>query len=114
MSVVYLGLAGVPLLFFHSFYGGWLLGIPRPGLDEWLRANHPGAGWLLITAHPIVDLSLIPLAVIFLGLLWRYEERLQREFGLETALALSLLGTSLGVALSLAIHSTLVHLRVVL
>lgn len=112
MSIVYLGLAGVPLFFFHIFYGGWLLGIPRPGLNDWLWANHPGAAWLLITAHPIVDLSLIPLGVVFLWILWRYEERLHREFGLQTALALSLLGTSLAVALSLAIHSTLVHLRV--
>jgi hypothetical protein len=112
MSIVYLGLAGVPLLFFHIFYGGWLLGMPRPGLNDWLWANHPGAAWLLITAHPVVDLSLIPLAVIFLWILWRYEERVQRESALQTALTLSLLGTSLAVALSLAIHSTLVHLRV--
>jgi hypothetical protein len=112
MSVVYLGLLLVPLFFFHVLYGRWLLGISRPGLADWLWVNHPGAAWLLITAHPIIDLSLIPLAAVFLWILWRDGERVQREFGLQTALALSLLGTSLMVALSLAIHSTLVHVRI--
>jgi hypothetical protein len=112
MSIVYFGLLLAPLFFFHILYGGWLLGIPRPGLADWLWANHPGAAWLLLTAHPIVDLSLIPLAIIFLWILWRREQRLQGEFALQTGLALSLLGTSLMVALSLAIHSTLVHVRV--
>jgi hypothetical protein len=36
----------------------------------------------------------------------------QRETNLQTALALTLLGTSLAVALSLAIHSILVHARI--
>jgi hypothetical protein len=112
MGVVYLGLAVFPLLFFHVFYGGWLLGMPRVGLSEWLAENHPSARWLLIYAHPIIDLSLIPLAAIFLGILWKYGDRLQREANLQTALALTLLGTSLAVALSLAIHSMLVHARI--
>lgn len=112
MSAVYLGFAGLPFLFFHILYGGWLLGMPREGLREWLTANYPGAYWLLIYAHPVIDLSVIPLAVVFLGILWKYGERVQRDTTLQTVLALSLLGTSLAIALSLAIHSTLVHLRI--
>lgn len=112
MSIVYVGLAVLPLSVYHIFYGGWLLGLPRVGLKEWLAANYPDAYWLLIYAHPVVDLSLVPLAAIFLGLLWKLGERLQRESALQTALALSLLGTSLAVALSLMIHSTLVHIRI--
>jgi hypothetical protein len=111
MSLVYLGLGALPLSVYHILYGQWLLGIPRTGLDEWLTQNYPDARWLLISAHPIVDLSLIPLAVVFLGLLWGFGERVQRNLGLQTLLALALLGTSLAVALSLAIHSTLVHIR---
>jgi hypothetical protein len=112
MGVVYLGLAVFPLLFFHVFYGGWLLGLPRAGLSEWLAENYPSARWLVIYAHPVIDLSLIPLAAIFLGILWKYGDRLQRETNLQTALALTLLGTSLAVALSLATHSMLVHARI--
>lgn len=111
MSLVYLGLGALPVLVYHLLYGQWLLGLPRTGLDEWLAANHPDARWLLITAHPIVDLSLIPLAIVFLGLLWRFGDSMQRKPGLQTVLALALLGTCLAVALSLAIHSTLVHIR---
>lgn len=112
MSIVYLGLAALPLTAYHILYGGWLLGMPRVGLKEWLAANYPDAHWLLIYAHPLVDLSLIPLGVVFLGLLWKFGDRLQRDTLLQTVLALSLLGTSLAVALSLAIHSTLVHIRI--
>jgi hypothetical protein len=112
MSGVYLGLAAIPFLFFHILYGGWLLGMPREGLEEWLAANHPGAYWLLIYAHPVIDFSLIPLAAVFLGILWMYGERVQREQRLQMVLALSLFGTSLAIALSLAIHSTLAHARV--
>lgn len=111
MSLAYLGLAGLPLSVYHILYGQWLLGIPRTGIEEWLAANHPDARWLLITAHPIVDLSLIPLGVVFLGLLWGFGERVQRDQILQTVLALALLGTSLAIALSLGIHSTLVHIR---
>lgn len=112
MSIVYIGLAGLPLSVYHILYGGWLLGMPRVGLAEWLAQNYPDARWLLITAHPIIDLSLLPLGIVFLGLLWKYSDRVQREPAFQVALALSLLGTSLAVALSLAIHSTLVHIRI--
>ena len=112
MSIVYLGLGTIPLFFYHILYGGWLLGMPRVGLKEWLAANYRDAYWLLIYAHPVVDLSLIPLAVVFLGILWKYDDRLERNPLLQNLLALSLLGTSLAVALSLAIHSILVHVRI--
>ncbi len=112
MAVVYLVLGPLPLLLYHILYGGWLLGVPRGGLGEWLADNHPGARWLLIYAHPVIDFSVIPLAAIFLGILWKYGDRLQRETTLQTVLALIILGTSLAVALSLAIHSTLVHARI--
>jgi hypothetical protein len=112
MAVVYLALGPLPLLLYHILYGGWLLGMPRAGLSDWLAENHPAARWLLIYAHPVIDFSVIPLAVIFLGILWKYDDRVQREPKLQTALALTLLGTSLAVALSLAIHSILVHARI--
>jgi len=111
MSVVYLGLGALPLLVYHALYGQWLLGVPRVGLEEWLTANYPDAYWVLITLHPIVDLSLIPLGAVFLGLLWGAGERVQRSLTLQTVLVLALLGTSLAVALSLGIHSALVHIR---
>lgn len=111
MSLVYLGLAALPLAVYHIFYGQWLLGIPRAGLEEWLVTNYPDAYWLLITAHPVVDLSLIPLGVVVLGILWRFGAPLQRGAGIQTVFWLGLLGTSLSVALSLGIHSTLVHIR---
>lgn len=112
MSIVYLGLGGLPFFVYHILYGGWLLNIPRAGLKEWLAANYPGAYWFLITAHPIIDFSLIPLGIIFLWILWKLGDRVQRDPILQTVLALTLLGTSLAVALSLAIHSTLVHIRI--
>ncbi len=112
MSIAYIGLAVLPFSAYHILYGGWLLGMPRVGLEEWIVKNYPDARWLLITAHPIVDLSLIPLGIIFLGLLWKYGDRAQRDPAFQTALALSLLGTSLAVTLSLGIHSTLVHIRI--
>jgi hypothetical protein len=112
MAVVYLALGPLPLLLYHILYGGWLLGMPRAGLSDWLAENHPAARWFLIYAHPVIDFSVIPLAVIFLGILWKYGDRVQRETNLQTALALTLLGTSLAVALSLAIHSILVHARI--
>lgn len=112
MSIVYVGLAVLPFSAYHILYGGWLLGMPRVGLDEWLTQNYPDARWLLITAHPMIDLSLVPLAAIFLGILWKFGDRAQRDPTLQTVLALSLLGTSLAVALSLGIHSALVHIRI--
>lgn len=112
ISVVYLALGPLGLLLFHILYGGWLLGMPRPGLGEWLSESHPSARWLLIYAHPVIDLSLIPLALVFLGILWKYDDRIKQDSTFQMALALTLLGTSLAVALSLAIHSTLVHARI--
>jgi hypothetical protein len=111
MSLVYLGLAGLPLAVYHALYGQWLLGSPREGLEEWLGAHYPDAYWLLITLHPVVDLSLIPLGVIALGILWAFGERVRWHMGLQTVFWLALFGTSLAVALSLGIHSTLVHIR---
>ena len=58
-----------------------------------------------------MDYSLIPLGVVFLGVLWGFGDRAQRSLVLQTILALALFGTSLSVALSLGIHSTLVHIR---
>lgn len=112
MGIVYLGLAAFPLSIYHVFYGGWLLSMPRVGLDEWLTANYPGARWLLITAHPLIDYSLVPLAVLFVGLLWRYGERVERDPLFQTIAGVVLLLTSLAVTLSLGIHSTLVHIRI--
>lgn len=112
MSFVYLGLGVLPLAVYHFLYGSWLLGLPRDGLKEWVIANHPDAYWLLIYGHSAADFSLIPLAIVFLGLLWKYENRVRQEPILQNALALSLVGTSFAVALSLAIHSILVHIRI--
>lgn len=111
MTVVYVGLMLVPLLAYHVLYGNWLLGIPRAGLGDWLSTYHPDARWLLITAHPVVDLSLVVFGVLFLGALWAGGDRIRRSPLVQTVAALGLLGTSAAVALSLAIHSTLVHIR---
>jgi hypothetical protein len=110
MSLVYVGLAAVPLSAYHA-YDRWLLGIPRLGLEEWIAANVPDSRWFLLTTHEVVDYSLIPLGVVFLGLLWGLGERAKRDLTLQTVLAVVLLGTSLAVALSLGIHSILVHIR---
>lgn len=112
MTVIYLGLVALPLFFFHALFGQPLAGIPREGFAEWVAANHPGAYGLLFSAHPIVDLSLIPYAVITLALLWGLGDRVLRNRGLQIVLALVVMATSFSVALSLAIHSTLVHLRI--
>lgn len=111
MSVVYLGFATLPLLAYHVLFGGWLLDLPREGLEAWLAAHHPDARWLLLTLHPVVDLSLVPFAVTFLAVLWGTGDKPRSSLGIQVLLALALFGTSLAVALSLAIHSTLVHIR---
>ncbi|MFB3816550.1 MAG: hypothetical protein ACE147_02695 [Candidatus Methylomirabilales bacterium] len=112
MSVIYLGLTVLPLLAYEVIFGQPLLGLPRTGLEEWLAATHPDAHWLLFRAHPVVDYSLLPLAAVFLGVLWGAGERVVRQSLLvQTILALALFLTSLSVALSLGIHSTLVHIR---
>lgn len=112
MSIVYVGLAGLPLTAYHMLFGQPLLGMPSVGLKEWVARHHPDAAWLLFSGHPVVDLSLIPLGLIFLGLLWRTGERPGRSLTIQTVLAVALLGTSLAVALSLSIHSTLVHIHI--
>ncbi len=111
MSLMYLGLGGLHVFGYHLVYGQWLLRMPRTGLEEWLAANHPDATWLLITAHDPVDWSLLPLGLVFLGVLWGCGERVRGSRVLQTVLALALFGTSLAIALSLGIHSTLVHIR---
>jgi hypothetical protein len=112
MGLVYLGLTGMPLILYHRLFGQPLAGLPQAGLEAWLRRQHPDAAWLLFTAHPIVDLSLIPLGLVFLGLLWGWCAQPPRHLAMRLILALTLLGSALAVALSLAIHSTLVHLHI--
>jgi hypothetical protein len=111
MSLVYLGLCGLHVFGYHLVYGQWLLRMPRQGIAQWLAANHPDAVWLLITAHGPVDWSLLPLGLGFLGLLWGCGERVRESLVLQTVLGLALFLTSLAIALSLGIHSTLVHIR---
>lgn len=111
MSLVYVGLGGLPLAVYDGLFGGPLLGLPREGLEQMLQAQYPDAHWLLISLHPLVDGSVAPLAIAFLGLLWFTGERPRESRVVQTLIALALLGTSLAVALSLAIHSTLAHIR---
>jgi hypothetical protein len=109
MSLVYAALGALPLLVYHVFFGGPLLGLARHGVAARLAADYPDAHLLLFTLHPIVDLSVIPLAAVFLGCLWLLAP--ERSAGPRYGLALALIGTFLAIALSLATHSTLVHLR---
>lgn len=111
MCAVYLGLAALPLSAYHFLYGGWLEGLPRVGFEEWLRANNLDAYRLLIYLHPVVDRLVAPLAIVFLAILWKYGDKFDRHRLYHLLLALSLLGTSFAVALSLAMHSILVHIR---
>lgn len=111
MTVVYLTLGAVPVLVYHVFFGGWLLGLPRAGLPEWLLEHHPDAHWLLVTAHPFIDLAPVPLGAAFLLLVWPFGTAVRTMALAQTGLALTAFLTSLAVALSLAIHSTLVHIR---
>ena len=111
MTIVYLGLGAVPVFIYHVLFGSPLLGLPRQGIEGWLLANNPDAHWLLIQLHPWVDGSVIPLGIVFLGLLWFTGNAPRRNRLVQTALSLALLGTSLAVALSLGIHSTIVHIR---
>jgi len=83
---------------------------PNEEWKEWLAANYPDAYWLLNYGHPIGEFSLIPLAINFLGLLWKYGDRAARTYFSERV-ALSHLGISLAIAPSLAIHSSLVHIH---
>jgi hypothetical protein len=109
MSLVYLGLGGLPLLVFHVIFGRPLLGMPRESLAARLAADYPDAHLLVITLHPLVDLAVIPLGLLFLALVWASGP--ERSTPARYAVALTVIATSLAVALSLAIHSTLVHLR---
>ena len=111
MTVVYLGMSAVPPLVYHVLFGGWLLGLPRAGLGPWLLEHHPDAHWLLVTAHPVVDLAPVPLGAAFVALVWWWGEPLRTRATLQMVLAVTVVLTSLAVALSLAIHSTLVHIR---
>lgn len=111
MTIVYLGLGAVPVVVYHVLFGAPLLGLPRQGLEGWLLANNPDAHWLLIQLHPWVDGSVVPLGIVFLGLLWFTGNAPGRNRLVQMALSLALLGTSLAVALSLGIHSTIVHIR---
>jgi len=113
MSVAYVGLGGLPLLTYHVLFGAPLLGLPNPAPEAWLAARYPDAHWLLYRAHPVLDASVIPLAAVFLGGLWLTGTLPRRSRLLQTVLALTVAGASLAVALSLAVHSTLVHVRLV-
>ncbi len=110
-TLVYLGLIGVPLLLYHALFGGWLLGLGRADVSEWLLQHYPDAHWLLIGAHIWIDLALIPLTIAFLAVLWRLGERIAQLPRAQTLLWLVVCLAALAVALSLTIHSTLVHLR---
>ena len=85
--------------------------MPRVGFEKWLAANEPEAYRLLIYAHPVVDRLVLPLGIVFLAILWKYGDKLDRHPIYHLLLAFSLLGTSFAVALSLAMHSILVHIR---
>lgn len=111
LTIVYLGLGAVPVLVYHVLFGAPLLDLPRQGLEGWLLANHPDAHWLLIELHPWVDGAVLPLGIVFLGLLWFTGDAPRRNWLVQTALSLALLGTSAAIALSLGIHSTFVHIR---
>jgi hypothetical protein len=112
MAVVYLGLVSGPLLAFHVLFGQPLLGLAREGLEAWLAASHPDAHLLLYRVHPIVDLSLVPLSLAVLGILWWARDDRLGQRALQFLVALLILGTSLAVALSLAVHSVLAHVRI--
>jgi hypothetical protein len=112
MSIVYVGLAGLPLTAYHVLFGRPLLDMPNVGLQEWVARHYPDAAWLLFSAHPVIDFSLVPLGLIFLAALWGTGARPMRSRAVQTVLAVALLGTSLAVALSLGIHSMLVHVRI--
>ncbi|RMF88731.1 MAG: hypothetical protein D6736_09665 [Nitrospinota bacterium] len=111
MTLVYLGLAFGPIPLYHYIFGRPLLGIPRQTLPVWLQQHYPDAYTLLIPAHHWIDWSVVPLALLVLLLLWKGGEQSMRHFWLRTALFFLVMLTSLAVALSLTIHSTLAHIR---
>lgn len=111
MTLVYCGLAFGPISLYHSLFGQPLAGIPRPALSTWLAQHYPNAYDLLITGHPWVDWSVLPIAIVVLVLLWKSKERVMHRWAVQTLLFFLIMLTSFVVALSLAIHSTLVHIR---
>jgi hypothetical protein len=111
LTLVYVGLAVVPLFAYHVLFGGPLLGLPRAGVEAGLKAMYPDAHALLYTAHPFVDGAVLPLAFLFLAALWATGDAPRRSLLVRSVLTLALFATSLAIALSLAIHSTLVHIR---
>lgn len=111
MIMAYLGLATVPLATYHLLFGQPLLGLERHGLEAWLAGAYPDAHALLYTAHPWVDLSLVPLGIAVVAILWRTRDERLGSLGIQLLLALLVMTTSLAVALSLAIHSVFIHLR---
>lgn len=111
MVLVYLGLVTLPLTAFHVLYGQPLLGLERAGVPPWLLQNYPDAYLLLYTLHPLVDYSLVPLGLAVVGILWGASDARLAARWLQFLLALFILATSLAVALSLGIHSVLVHIR---
>lgn len=112
MTIVYLGLAAVPLFFYHVLFGQPLAGIERPQLTEWLSQNHPETYSFLYVIHPIVDWSLVPLGIGVLALIWGCFGRLRRDRPIQILFLFLVLLTSFAVALSLGAHSTLAHIRV--
>ncbi len=111
MSVVYVGLAVVPIFVYHLLFGRPLAGLPRPGLSSWLRQYAPDAHWLVVSAHWAIDLLIVPLLLVVLGLIWYTGDRLVRQRGLQTLLVFLILLTSFVVALSLGIHSIRAHIH---
>jgi len=111
MIAVYLGLVILPLSVYHVLFGQPLLGLERAGLREQLLREYPDAHLLLYDLHPAIDLSLIPLGVAAVWILWGASDRRLAGFSMQLVLALTILTTSLAVALSLGIHSVFVHLR---
>ena len=111
MTLVYAGLAVLPTFFYHFIFGRPLAGLPQSGVSAWLRQHAPGAYGFLIVGHPVVDWFIIPLAIAVLAILWVCGERTMRQRGLQTVWLCLILATSFVVALSLAIHSTLLHIR---
>jgi hypothetical protein len=109
ISLVYIGLGALPLLIFHVAFGRPLLGLPREGLAARVAAEYPDAYRLVFAWHPLIDASVVPLAALFFGFVWLASP--ERSAAGRYGVALALVGTSLAIALSIAIHSILVHLR---
>ena len=111
ITEVYGGLAFVPLLLYHVLFGPPLAGLSRLGVEAWISQNAADAYWLLFVGHRMVDILPVLCFIAVMGLLWGTGERVVRHWGVQTLLWFLMLATSLTVALSLAIHSTLVHIR---